>query len=191
MGAKRAVAGRSLPYDMLLAAYQKKNQAKQQSKSTGDAIRRNIYLIWLVQVAFMVTNNPTEAALDANAPLEDEDDANAGPVDSDEETAAVMSALSRWNPQPVLPPPVFAPLKRTYQLARLHEQLQTATSGGRNNIFKVVTQQNDQNIAPSVMDLDDAPGEPDIGMMGGANPRRSSSFSMQAASRRPSVASRA
>ena len=33
MGAKRAVAGRSLPYDMLLAAYQKKNQAKQQSKS--------------------------------------------------------------------------------------------------------------------------------------------------------------
>ncbi|CAJ2503765.1 Uu.00g111590.m01.CDS01 [Anthostomella pinea] len=29
MGAKRAVAGRSLPYDMLLAAYQKKHQAKQ------------------------------------------------------------------------------------------------------------------------------------------------------------------
>lgn len=34
MGAKRAVPGRSLPYDMLLAAYQKKNQAKQQSKRT-------------------------------------------------------------------------------------------------------------------------------------------------------------
>jgi len=33
MGAKRSVPGRSLPYDMLLAAYQKKNQAKQQSKS--------------------------------------------------------------------------------------------------------------------------------------------------------------
>lgn len=33
MGAKRAVAGRSLPYDMLLAAYQKKNQARQQSRS--------------------------------------------------------------------------------------------------------------------------------------------------------------
>lgn len=32
MGAKRAVVGRSLPYDMLLAAYQKKNQAKQQSR---------------------------------------------------------------------------------------------------------------------------------------------------------------
>lgn len=33
MGAKRAVPGRSLPYDMLLQAYQKKNQAKQQSES--------------------------------------------------------------------------------------------------------------------------------------------------------------
>ena len=31
MGAKRAVPGRSLPYDMLLAQYQKKNQARQQS----------------------------------------------------------------------------------------------------------------------------------------------------------------
>lgn len=31
MGAKRAVPGRSLPYDMLLQQYQKKNQARQQS----------------------------------------------------------------------------------------------------------------------------------------------------------------
>jgi hypothetical protein len=31
MGAKRAVPGRSMPYDMLLQAYQKKNQARQQS----------------------------------------------------------------------------------------------------------------------------------------------------------------
>lgn len=34
MGLKRAVPGRSLPYDMLLAQYQKKNQAKQQRKSS-------------------------------------------------------------------------------------------------------------------------------------------------------------
>lgn len=32
MGLKRAVPGRSLPYDMLLAQYQKKNQAKLQRK---------------------------------------------------------------------------------------------------------------------------------------------------------------
>lgn len=35
MGLKRAVGGRSLPYDMLLAQYQKKNQAKQQRKFTS------------------------------------------------------------------------------------------------------------------------------------------------------------
>ncbi|KAI8628570.1 SCA7-domain-containing protein [Xylariaceae sp. FL1651] len=163
MGAKRAVAGRSLPYDMLLAAYQKKNQAKQQ-----------------------------KAALDANAPLEEDDEANGGPVDSDEETAAVMSALARWNPQPVLPQPIFAPIKRTYQLARLREQLQTATNGGRTNIFKVVgfgAQKLPDMHHDGGMDLDDAPGEPDVSMMHSA--RRSSSFSVQAASRRPSVASRA
>lgn len=33
MGAKRSVPGRSMPYNMLLAAYNKKNQVKQQSKS--------------------------------------------------------------------------------------------------------------------------------------------------------------
>jgi hypothetical protein len=43
MGAKRSVLGRSQPYDVLLAAYQKKNQAKQQSKRCWglmSAIRR-------------------------------------------------------------------------------------------------------------------------------------------------------
>ena len=35
MGAKRSVPGRSLPYDVLLAQYQKKNQAKQQSECSS------------------------------------------------------------------------------------------------------------------------------------------------------------
>lgn len=52
MGAKRAVPGRSLPYDMLLQQYQKKNQARQQSKylscrlarlPMGSALIRSIY----------------------------------------------------------------------------------------------------------------------------------------------------
>ncbi|PCG91914.1 Thiolase-like, subgroup [Penicillium occitanis (nom. inval.)] len=71
MGAKRAVPGRSLPYDMLLQAYQKKNQARQQ-----------------------------KAAIDANAPLQD-DFETSGPVDSDEERDAVMAAISRSRPQPL------------------------------------------------------------------------------------------
>lgn len=101
-----------------------------------------------------------------------------------------MSALARWNPQPVLPQPVFAPIRRTYQLARLREQLQTATNGGRTNIFKVVGLgvQKLTDVNQDGMDLD-APGEPDVSMM--HNARRSSSFSMQAASRQPSVSGRA
>ncbi|KAI1971409.1 SAGA complex subunit Sgf73 [Ophidiomyces ophidiicola] len=72
MGAKRAVPGRSLPYDMLLQAYQKKNQARQQ-----------------------------KAAIDANAPVHDDLDGN-GPVDSDEEKDAVMAGILRSRPQPLV-----------------------------------------------------------------------------------------
>lgn len=141
MGAKRAVAGRSLPYDMLLAAYQKKNQARQQ-----------------------------KAALDANAPIEEDDDPNAGPVDSDEETAAVMAALAKWNPQPVVAQPVFNTIRREYQINRLQQQLAAATDSGRKNIFKV-SGYGAQRLPPGhtghrppipvmpVLDQEDAPGE--------------------------------
>ncbi|OAK97245.1 SCA7-domain-containing protein [Phaeosphaeriaceae sp. SRC1lsM3a] len=71
MGLKRAVPGRSLPYDMLLAQYQKKNQAKQQ-----------------------------RAAIDANAPLP-EDLEPSGAVDSDEEKDSIMAALARHRPRPM------------------------------------------------------------------------------------------
>ncbi|CBX97515.1 hypothetical protein LEMA_P106460.1 [Plenodomus lingam JN3] len=70
MGLKRAVPGRSLPYDMLLAQYQKKSQARQQ-----------------------------RAAIDANAPLP-EDIEPSGDVDSDEEKDGIMAALSRYRPTP-------------------------------------------------------------------------------------------
>ncbi|KAG6057523.1 hypothetical protein E4U17_001212 [Claviceps sp. LM77 group G4] len=164
MGAKRAVAGRSLPYDMLLAAYQKKNQAKQQ-----------------------------KAALDANAPVEDEDEANTGPVDSDEETAAVMNSLSNWHPQPLVPQPIFVPIKRQYHFSRLQEQLQLATNGGRTNIFQVMGLGAPRRFSESQLELyenEDAPGEPDTGSVGFPESARSSTFA-GAAQRRPSVASRA
>jgi SAGA-associated factor 73 len=185
MGAKRAVAGRSLPYDMLLAAYQKKNQAKQQSKIS-------VYSTSLFEELLLTFAPPTtEAALDANAPVEDEDETNAGPIDSDEETAAVMSALARWKPQPVVPQPVFAPIKRQYQLARLHEQLAMATSGGRTNIFSVQGYGAGKAGADAYGDApgEDAPGEPDVSFGGG--PMRAGSYGMGAPpSRRTSVTSR-
>ena len=71
MGAKRSVPGRSLPYDQLLALYQKRSQAKIQ-----------------------------KAALEAKAPLLD-DGPPEGPVDSDEEKDAVMAAIARQRPVPL------------------------------------------------------------------------------------------
>ena len=118
------------------------------------------------------TNTPPEAAIDANAPLEDEDDANAGPIDSDEETALVMTALSKWNPQPYLPQPVLLPIKRQYQLARLREQLDNATSGGTVNIFKVAR----KNGEVLEVGEEDAPGERDeVFSLGGVR-RQGSGF---------------
>jgi SAGA-associated factor 73 len=118
------------------------------------------------------SNKSTEAAIDANAPLEDEDDANAGPIDSDEETALVMSALSKWNPQPVVPQPVLIPIKLKYQLARLREQLDNATSGGTVNIFKVASKNGEPFPVRDLAGDEDAPGERDesygVGMAGGA-----------------------
>ncbi|KAI5296296.1 hypothetical protein KEM52_004374 [Ascosphaera acerosa] len=68
MGAKRAVPGRSLPYDMLLQAYQKRNQARQQ-----------------------------KAAIDANAPVANEEN-GSGKVDSDDEKDECMAAINRlWS----------------------------------------------------------------------------------------------
>lgn len=105
-----------------------------------------------------------------------------------------MGALSTWNPQPLVPQPVFAPIKRQYQLARLHEQLQMATNGGRTNIFQVsgYGAQKLPEGHPGLMTGEDAPGEPDLGMMGFPASGRSSSFGVSGApQRRPSVTARA
>ncbi|TVY57358.1 SAGA-associated factor 73 [Lachnellula cervina] len=155
MGAKRAVPGRSLPYDHLLAAYQKKNQAKQQ-----------------------------KAAIDANAPLEDEEAAN-GPVDSDEELQSVMHGLSNWNPQPLVQPPIHVPIEKQYLRQRLYEQLHNATNGFTVNIFKVLGDgAKKQQNGDTVMDADgDAEGEPDPAVVNAAVTsaaiRRTSGFNMQ------------
>lgn len=116
-------------------------------------------------------------------------------MDSDEETAAVMSALAHWKPQPLIPQPTFTPIKRQYQLARLHEQLQMATNGGRTNIFQVVGYgaQKLPEGHPGLLDSEDAPGEPDVGVAGfPAAGRTSSTFNLSVPPpRQPSVTSRA
>jgi len=96
MGAKRAVLGRSQPYDALLAAYQKKNQAKQQ-----------------------------KAAINAGAPPAEEVEANALPVDSDEETELVMSSISRNIPRP-MESQIFVPVRKKSQYLRMRELMASA-----------------------------------------------------------------
>lgn len=110
---------------------------------------------------------PPEAAIDATATAEEEEDPSGGNVDSDEEAAAVMNAMASWRPRPVVPQPSFAPIKRQYQLARLFEQLNTATNGGRVNIFAVrgYGAQKLPDDHPSLADSEDAVGEPDVDML--------------------------
>ncbi|KAL9104984.1 MAG: hypothetical protein Q9163_000156 [Psora crenata] len=108
MGLKRAVPGRSLPYDTLLAMYQKKNQAKQQK-------------------ALM------EAQVGA---MGDADEAENGLVDSEEERETVMKGLARWRPRPA-EQMVTVPIGLRYRYVRLKEMLGNALGGGVRNLFSV------------------------------------------------------
>lgn len=102
MGAKRAVPGRSAPYDKLLMDYQRKNQAKLQ-----------------------------KAAFDANAPNPDDDNLPSGPVDSEEEKDAIMNSILRsWGSEPIYQP-IHVPLRQKYQYNRMKGMLQSAFGGTR------------------------------------------------------------
>lgn len=143
MGAKRAVPGRSLPYDMLLQAYQKKNQARQQS------------MFLHTTISYHANHRSTEAAISANAPAlydsdpDDPSNINGAPIDSDSERDAVMTSLARnFNPAYLHSAPVYSPThpvrgpqplathtifptRRKYQLVRMKEMLSNALSGNR------------------------------------------------------------
>lgn len=100
MGAKRAVPGRSAPYDKLLMEYQRKNQAKLQ-----------------------------KAQFDASAPNPEDENLPSGPVDSEEERDAVMSSIARnWGGGPIYQP-VAVPLRERYQQNRIRHMLQSAFGG--------------------------------------------------------------
>jgi SAGA-associated factor 73 len=107
MGAKRAVPGRSAPYDKLLMEYQRKNQAKLQ-----------------------------KAQFDASAPdPEDEALGNGGPVDSEEERDAVMGAIGRcWGGKPIWNH-TMVPLRARYQHNRIRGMLQSAFPSGNKGLL--------------------------------------------------------
>lgn len=107
MGAKRAVPGRSAPYDKLLMEYQRKNQAKLQ-----------------------------KAQFDASAPNPDDDSLPSGPVDSEEERDAVMTSIARsWGGQPLFQK-TRVPLQAKYTHNRIKGMLQGALgSRGGGGLF--------------------------------------------------------
>ena len=108
MGSKRAVPGRSAPYDQLLQQYQKKNQAKQQKA--------------------LLATQAAQAAAEAGEAGEGEE-GNA--VDSDEERDGVMKGISRgWGGRP-LEKVVVVPTLRRYRGVRIREMVQGALAGGR------------------------------------------------------------
>lgn len=163
---------------MLLAAYQKKNQAKQQS-------RLNIS----IQEYYSNTVPSTEAAIDANAPLEDEEEANAGPIDSDDEKDAVMPAFLHFGTVPLVQQPILESISKKYQRERLKYELDIATQGGTRNIFAVIPKNQPQpDVDVEMGDAEDAPGEPDVyGIMGSR--RTSVILPPQSVHRRPSTVS--
>lgn len=94
MGAKRAVAGRSAPYDKLLMEYQRKNAARQQ-----------------------------KAAFDANAPDPEDDAVPSGPIDEQAETDLFMAAIAQnWGGAPAVPKRVH-PLSSKYSRVRIRNMI--------------------------------------------------------------------
>jgi SAGA-associated factor 73 len=125
MGLKRAVPGRSLPYDMLLAQYQKKNQAKIQRMAPTTANAR-----------MMHANVILGSLIDANAPLP-EDLEPSGAVDSDEEKDSIMAALSRHRPRPMATY-THTSQRSKYQYIRMKGMIRSALGappGGGGSMF--------------------------------------------------------
>lgn len=91
MGAKRSVPGRTLPYDMLLQQYQKKNQARQQSKFT--------MILFMLPTDHEVTN-PFELQRLLSMPTLLSRKISRTPVLLTQTKKEMLS----WPPLPVLPP---------------------------------------------------------------------------------------
>lgn len=108
MGAKRAVPGRSAPYDKLLMEYQRKNQAKLQ-----------------------------KAAFDANAPDPEDDALPSGPIDEEEEKEQFMAGIARaWGGAPIYhPTPV--PQRKKYEHIRMKGMIKSALGSRNGNLFSV------------------------------------------------------
>ncbi|CAM0137472.1 SAGA complex subunit Sgf73 [Umbelopsis sp. WA50703] len=117
MGAKRAVVGRSQPYDVLLAAYQKKSIGRPQNSSGSP----------LMQKATLSANKlriPKKALASAPSATPAPE---AETVDSDEEVETIMEAIRSSCPSPLAETPRTF-MNRRNRCVRLRELLIDAIS---------------------------------------------------------------
>lgn len=132
MGAKRAVMGRSAPYDLLLQQYQKRNQAKMAANNVLAAQRRE---------NAQFNGGPDGEAEDKNA-------SSANKVlDADEETHLVLEGLSKNYPVP-LERKIMLPTRHRHRFLYMREAYANALiTLGSSNLLAAANQLADQTLA--------------------------------------------
>lgn len=116
MGAKRAVLGRSAPYDVLLQQYQKRNQAKLAANNALAAQRRE----------------NAEFTGDLSSVLDSENGRVHKILDPDEETHLVLEGLSKNNPIP-LERKIIMPTRYRLKFLYMREAYANALISSGNN----------------------------------------------------------
>ncbi|KAG0183938.1 hypothetical protein DFQ28_000451 [Apophysomyces sp. BC1034] len=113
MGAKRAVAGRSQPYDVLLQAYQKKAIGRPQSTAAtaGTASAKTL------KGSIKKLQSQAASPAPSTGPVQQDDY-----IDSDEEVESVMQAIRQSCPAPLAEKPFYF-VKRRRQCFRLRDIL--------------------------------------------------------------------
>ncbi|KAI8579992.1 hypothetical protein K450DRAFT_240077 [Umbelopsis ramanniana AG] len=117
MGAKRAVVGRSQPYDVLLAAYQKKSIGRPQNSSSSPLLQKANATTHKLRIQKKVLTGASSSTPVPEAEI----------IDSDEEVETVMEAIKSSCPTPLaeIPRPFMS---RRNRCVRLRELLLDAIS---------------------------------------------------------------
>ncbi|KAG1081136.1 hypothetical protein G6F42_023062 [Rhizopus arrhizus] len=94
MGAKRAVEGRTQPFNELLAAYQKKGIGRPQVPAGGTSNQASQHAQQQKAVSSKLNTHKQQQAID-------DDHSNNAAIDSDEETETIRMAIEQNRPHPL------------------------------------------------------------------------------------------
>ncbi|KAI7856933.1 SCA7, zinc-binding domain-containing protein [Circinella umbellata] len=125
MGAKRAVSGRSQPYDVLLSAYQKKAIGRPQSGANATTNKGATTVTKTTKTSTKKLQNRTASPAPVSATANTHDNTPTNDehhINSDEEVDSVMNAIRQSCPMPLAEKP-FNFVKRRRQCYRLRDIL--------------------------------------------------------------------